>query len=210
MLRNLLEDIVLDRSGHLLKLGALFESGVDIECQHGEHRTVHGHRYRHLVEGYAVEEHLHVVERADRHACLAHIAHNTGMIGVIAAVSSEVEGHRQSLLAGREVAAVESVGFSGCGESGILADSPWTHRIHGAVRAAEERRKSRHVVEVFESFEIALGIDWFYGDEFGREPFLTLCLCGDLNRSRKGIFRYVDILKIGSHCKICLGWGMII
>ena len=59
---ELLEDIVLDGTGHFLELGALFETGVDVECQDGQHGTVHGHRHRHLVQGDAVEEYLHVLD----------------------------------------------------------------------------------------------------------------------------------------------------
>jgi hypothetical protein len=37
-------------------------------------RRVDGHRGRHLAEGDAVEEGLHVGQRVDRHAALAHLA----------------------------------------------------------------------------------------------------------------------------------------
>ena len=60
-----LEDIVLDGTGHLFKLGALFQTGVDVEGEHGEHSAVHGHRHRHLVQRNTVEEHLHVLNGAD-------------------------------------------------------------------------------------------------------------------------------------------------
>ncbi len=104
-----LEDVVLDGTGHFFEARALFEAGVDIEGEHGEHGAVHGHGYRHLVQGDAVEEHFHVFERADRHACLAHVAYHTGVVGVVAAVCGKVEGHGEAFLAGSEVAAVERV-----------------------------------------------------------------------------------------------------
>ena len=121
---ELLEDIVLYRSGHFFELGTLFESGIDIESEYRKNGTVHGHRHRHLVEGYTVEEHLHVVERADRHSGLAHVAHHTRVVSVVTTVCGKVKRHRESLLTCCKVAAVESVGFGCGGESGVLSDSP--------------------------------------------------------------------------------------
>ena len=60
-----LKNVVLDGTGHFFELGALFEAGVDVECEYGEYCAVHGHRHRHLVQGYTVEEHFHVFDRAD-------------------------------------------------------------------------------------------------------------------------------------------------
>ncbi len=167
---KLLEDVILYGTGHLLELGALLQTGVDVECQHGQHGAVHGHRHRHLVEWYAVEEHFHVFYRADRHTGLAHIAHHTGVVGVVAAVCSQVKGHGQTFLTGGEIAAVESVGLRSGGESGILADSPGAQGIHGRVRATQEGRQTRHVVEVFESLQVILCIYGFYFDELGSGP----------------------------------------
>ncbi len=136
---ELLEDIVLYRSGHFFELGTLFESGIDIESEYRKNGTVHGHRHRHLVEGYTVEEHLHVVERADRHSGLAHVAHHTRVVSVVTTVCGKVKRHRESLLTCCKVAAVESVGFGCGGESGVLSDSPGAQGVHGAVRTSEER-----------------------------------------------------------------------
>ena len=44
---------------------------------------------------------------------LAHVAHHTGVVGVIAAVGGQVEGNGQTLLTGRQIAAVEGVGLLG-------------------------------------------------------------------------------------------------
>ncbi len=43
--------------------------------QHRQHRAVHGHRDRHLVERDAVEQDLHVLDGVDRDAGLADVAH---------------------------------------------------------------------------------------------------------------------------------------
>ena len=57
-----LEDVVLDGTGHFLKLGSLFEASVDVEGEHGKNGAVHGHRNRHFVQGDAIEQYLHVLD----------------------------------------------------------------------------------------------------------------------------------------------------
>ncbi len=47
---ELFEDVVLDRAGELGQRHALFLAGDDEGGQHRQHRAVHGHRDRHLVE----------------------------------------------------------------------------------------------------------------------------------------------------------------
>src|SRR3990172_2223926 len=49
-------------------------------------------------------------------------AHPPGVVRVVAAVGGEVEGDREALLPGGEVAAVEGVRLLGGGEAGVLAD----------------------------------------------------------------------------------------
>ena len=69
------------------------------------------------------------------------------MIGIVAAMGREIEGDREALLAGREVAAIEGVRILGRGEAGILAHGPGLVDIHGGVGAAQERRDARIGVE---------------------------------------------------------------
>ncbi len=127
---ELLEDVVLDRTGHLVERTALFQTRHDVEGQNRQHGAVHGHRHRHLVERNTVEEHLHVLHRTDRHAGLAHVAHHARVVGVVAAVRRQVEGHRKALLARGEVTAVEGIGLLGGRETRILADRPRAHHVH--------------------------------------------------------------------------------
>ena len=121
---ELLEDVVLDGPRELLRLHPLLLGRRDVERHHRQHGAVHGHRHRHLVERDAVEERARVVDRVDRHPGHADVAAHPRVVGVVAAVGREVEGDRQALLAGREVAAVERVGLLGGGEAGVLADRP--------------------------------------------------------------------------------------
>jgi hypothetical protein len=137
---ELLEDVVLDGPVQQLAVDALLLARDDEEGQDRDHRAVHRHRHRHLVERDAVEQDLHVLDRVDGDARLADIAHHARVVAVIAAVGGQVEGDRQALLPGGEVAAVEGVRFLGGGEAGVLPDRPGrpaymlarTPRVNGA------------------------------------------------------------------------------
>ena len=154
-----LEDVVLDGAGELLERGALFEGGDDVEGEDGQHRAVHGHRDRNLVERDAVEEHLHVEDRVDGDTGLADIADDARVVGVIAAVGGEVEGDGEALLTGGEVAPIEGVGFLGGGESGVLADGPRLEAIHRGIRAAQERRDAGLVFQVLHAGDVVFGVE---------------------------------------------------
>ena len=169
---ELFEDVVLDRTCELVERAALLQTCHDVECQHGQHGAVHGHRHRHLVERNAVEKHLHILDRADRNAGLTYVAHYARMIGVVAAVRSKVECHRQTFLACGEVAAVECVRLLGRRESGILADRPRTHDVHRRVGAAQERSYTRSIVQVLHAFQIGCRIVDLDGYSLGSQPVL--------------------------------------
>ena len=90
---ELFQNVVLNGSRQFVLAHALLFSGHHITCQHRQYRTVHGHGHRHLVERNLVKQNLHVFHRVDGHAGLAHIARDTGMVGVIAAVGGQVESN---------------------------------------------------------------------------------------------------------------------
>ena len=171
---ELLEDVVLDRTGELVEGAALLQTRDDVERQDRQHGAVHGHRHRHAVERNTVEQHLHILNRADRHAGLAHVAHHARVVGVVTAVRCQVEGHRQTFLSGGEIAAVECVGLLGGRESGVLADGPRTHHVHRRVGAAQERGDACRVVQVLHAFEVFGRIGALDGDALGRQPRLHL------------------------------------
>ena len=195
---ELLQNVVLDCTGHLVEFRALLKAGVDVEGEHGEHCAVHCHRNRHLIQRNTVEQNLHVFDRADRHAGFTYIAYNALMVGVVATVCSEVEGNRKAFLSRSKVAAVESVRFF-CGrETGILANCPGAHGIHGAVGAAQERGQAGYIIEVFKPFEVVFGVDGLHGNHLGGEPVFTLgqrCVL-----VAESVARNIDSLKIGFHC----------
>jgi hypothetical protein len=151
-------------------LHALLFGGDDVAGEDRQHRAVHRHRHRHLVERDAVEQDLHVFDRVDRHAGLADVAGHARMVGVVAAVGGEVEGDRHALAAGGERLAVEGVGGLGGGEAGVLADGPRLDRIHGGLRAAQEGLEAGQRVGVREAFGVGPGVQRLDGQAFGGDP----------------------------------------
>ena len=141
----------MDCTGHFIEFGALLETCIDVERKHGKYGTIHGHGHGHLIQRNAIEEDLHVFDRADGHTGFADIAHYAGVIGVISAVRCKVKCHGKTFLSGCKVAAIEGVGFGGGGEAGVLTDGPRTQGVHCAVRAAQEWRYTRYIMEVFEA-----------------------------------------------------------
>ena len=149
---------------------ALLLGRDDVERHDRQHRAVHRHRDRHLVERDLIEEDLHVLDRVDRHARLADVADDALVVRVVAAVRREIEGHRQALLPGGEVAAVEGVGLLGRREARVLPDRPRLQRVHRRVRAAQERRQAGGILEVLHALEIVGGVHRLDRDVLGREP----------------------------------------
>ena len=148
--------------------------------EHRQHRAVHRHRDRDLVERNAVEQDLHVLDRVDRDARLADVADDARVVGVVAAVGSEVEGDRHALLAGRQVAAVERVRFFGGGETGVLPDRPRAHRVHRRLRPAHERLEAGQGVGVRQARQVVGGVQRLDVDAFGRVPDELLGRAGGL------------------------------
>ncbi len=146
----LFQNVILNGAGELVVRNALFFGGDDVEGQYRQHRAVHGHRHRHLIERNAAEQHFHIENRVNRHAGLADIADHAGMIGVVAAMGRQIKGNRQTFLPGGQVAAVEGVGFFGGGETGVLAHRPRLGDVHGRIGAAQERRHSGDIAQVLQ------------------------------------------------------------
>jgi len=40
-----------------------------------------------------LKQHLHIQDRIDGHTCLAHITDDAGVVGIVAAVGGQIEGH---------------------------------------------------------------------------------------------------------------------
>ena len=171
---ELLEDVVLDGPGQLLRRHALLLGGHHIEGQNRQHRSVHGHRHRDLAQVDAVEKLAHVQDRVDGHPRHADVALHAGMVGVVATVGGQVEGDRQALLTGSQVAAVEGIGIRSGGEAGILADGPRLVDVHGRIGPAHERRFAGHTVQRIagpdRGLPVSLGVERLDHDALGGRP----------------------------------------
>ena len=171
------EDVVLDRARQFGVRHALFLGRDDIEREHRQHRAVHGHRHAHLVERDAGEQRAHVVDRVDGDARHADIAGDARVVAVVAAVGGEIEGDREALLPGGEIAPVEGVGIFRRREAGILPDGPGLRRVHRRIGPAQERRLAGIRVEEIEPGEIGFAIDRLHRDAFRRHPRCGACRC---------------------------------
>ena len=167
---ELFQDIVLDRSAELIERTALLESGHNIEGHDRQHRTVHRHRHRHLVQRNAIEQHLHVLDRADRNAGLSDITHDPRMIGIVSPVRRQVERYGKSLLSGGQITTVKGVGLLGRRESGILTDRPRTHHVHRTVRSAKIGCDTGCIIQVLHVLEVRSRVDTLYMNMFGSLP----------------------------------------
>ena len=107
---ELLDDVVLRRALQRLLGDALILGGDDVQRQQPGGRRVDRHRRVHLVQRDAVHQRGHVAAVGDRHADLADLAARELVVGVIAGLRRQVEGHRQARLALGEVAPVQLVG----------------------------------------------------------------------------------------------------
>src|SRR5205085_1847612 len=92
----------------------------------------------------AVEQALHVLDRVDGHAGLAHVAPRALVAAVVAAMRRQIEGHAQALLTAGQALLVERVRLFGGREARILANGPGPARVHaGAPARALPRARFR-------------------------------------------------------------------
>ncbi len=167
---ELLEDVVLDGPGQLRRLHALLLGGDDIERQDRQDRSVHGHRHGHFVERDPVEQHPHVGDRIDGHAGHAHIARHAWIVGVVAAMGGQVERHRKTLLARRQVAPIKRIAVLGGGEARVLAHRPRPGDVHRRIGSPDIGRNTGHRVQVIQPLEIAGRIKRLHVHQFGGLP----------------------------------------
>ncbi|OPZ49179.1 MAG: hypothetical protein BWY91_03118 [bacterium ADurb.BinA028] len=135
----LLEHVVLDRPGELVARDALLLRDQLVEQQERRAGRVDRHRRRDLVQRQPVEQHPHVVDRVDGHTDLADLAGGDRLVGVIAHLGRQVEGHRQPAGARRDELVVALVGLLGRPEPGVLTHRPRPAGIHRRVDATGER-----------------------------------------------------------------------
>ncbi len=140
---ELLEHVVLQRAAKRLGRDAAPLGHDDVERQQRDRGRVDRHRRRHLIEGDAVEQPLHVGDRGHRHALAPDLAARLGVVGVEAHERRHVEGRRQAGLPLFEQKMKAPVGVLGRAETREHAHRPWLAAVHARVRAAREREGAR-------------------------------------------------------------------
>ena len=165
-----LQDVVLQRAGQFLLRYTLFFGGNDKHRHDRQCRTIHSHRDRNLVERDTVEQNFHIGDAVDGHAGLAHITDDTRVVRVVAAMSGEIEGYRETRLPRLQVLSIEGVGFFCGGKTRVLTYSPWAASIHRRPGPTDKGRQAGQRIEVRESFEIFGRVQRLDRDALGRIP----------------------------------------
>ena len=166
---------------------ALFFRRDDVERHHRQHGAVHRHRHARPVERDAVEERAHVVDRIDRDAGHADIAGDARMVGIVAAMRRQVEGDREALLPGGEVAPVEGVRILRRREAGILPDRPGPPDIHRRVGAADKGRQARPAIDEIDALAIGRGRNAVSAGCLPASEYPRAALCRRLPRRASAI-----------------------
>ena len=138
----LLEDVVLDGACDLLGRASLLLGDELIQEQQHGRRGVDGHRGRDPVKRDFLEQDLHVLQGVDRDPDLANLAVGHRVVGVVADLGRQVEGHGEPRLALLEQESIAIVGFGGRAEAGVLAHRPGAATIHVLVDATRERERA--------------------------------------------------------------------
>ena len=140
----LLEDVVLHGPTELVTRDAAAVGDGHVHRQQDGRGGVDGHRGGHAAERQAVEQDLHVVDGADRHADSADLAGGELGIGVVAHLGGQVEGDGEAGLALLEQVAEAFVGLGRGGEAGVLAHRPQSAAVHRRLHATREGELAGH------------------------------------------------------------------
>ncbi len=135
----LFQDVVLGGAAQLVGPDALLLGGGDIHGPDDRRRRVDRHAGGDLVQGDAVQQDLHILQRGDRHAAVAELAQRFGRIGVVAHQGRQIEGDRQARLALVEQVFEALVGLFGRAKTGEHAHRPELAPVESRVDAAGVR-----------------------------------------------------------------------
>ena len=131
-----LEDIVLYGAREVCEARSLLPGHGDIQGEENRRRGVDGHRSGDLAKRDAFKQSLHILERADGHADLAHLAARAGMVGIESHLGGQIEGDGKTRLALREQIAITLIGLPCRAEAGILPHGPELAAVHRGIDPA--------------------------------------------------------------------------
>ena len=155
-----LEDVVLDRAGHLGAGHALAFGRHDVEGHEGRGGGVDRHRRRYLAERDPVEQDLHVGKARDRNAYPADLTGRIGRIGIEAHLGRQVKGDGQPRLALLEEVAEAGVRLCRRGKPGVLAHRPEAASVHRGLDTAREGEltRTREILVLVQRDDIGRGV----------------------------------------------------
>ena len=163
--------------------------------QNRDHRPVHGHRDRHLVQRDAVKQDFHILDGIDGHASLADVPFYAGVVAVIATVCRQIESNGNALLASRQSTAVKGVGFF-CGRKPrILPDRPRTTCVHRGFYATGKRGLPGHAAHMVKPLNVVSGIKRLYVDPFKRVPRQVV----NAPAAQFGLSQIAPVFFVGCH-----------
>ena len=171
---ELLQDVVLDDRPQLRCRHALFLAGHLVQGQEEKGGRVDRERAADAVERDAVEEHLEVAQRIDRHTHPANFRPPLWMVGVVAHLGGQVQrGGEPGDALLLEQAPVPGVGLGHGAEPRVGAHRPELFPVHERVRPARVRVlagvgqvalviESRHVGRCVDRLDLHArgGLDW--------------------------------------------------
>ena len=138
----LFDDVVLDRALQRADIGALAFRHSDVQGQQPRRRGIDRHGCVHPVKRDAGEQRCHVVDAADRHPHLADFTARQGMIGVVAGLGRQIEGHRQPRLPFGQIGPIQGIRRGGRAMPRIGTHQPSRSAL-GAARSGRTARRSQ-------------------------------------------------------------------
>ena len=157
----LLQDVVLDGAADLVRGDALTPGHRYVQAQQDGGGGVDGHGGADFVQGYPLQEDLHIPQAADGDPHLAHLAAGQGVVGVVPDLGGQIEGDGEARLALLQQVMVPPVGLLGGGVSRVLAHGPQPAPVHVGLDAAGVRVLAgvAQVLRVVVSWHILRGVD---------------------------------------------------
>ncbi len=134
----LFEDVVLHSPANLRRWDPLLFPDRHIHTQQNCGGGIDRHRRGDLVQGDAVQEAFHILQRIDDDSHLAHLSMGFGRIRVVPDLGREVEGNAQAGLALLQKIAKSAIGLLRRSEAGVLPHRPEAPPVHRGLNAPRE------------------------------------------------------------------------
>ncbi len=89
---ELFQDVVLQRTGKTRLIHTLLFPGNNKHGKYGNHRAIHGHGNRHLVQRNSVEQNSHILDGINSDSGHTDVSGDPRMVRVITPVGGKIKG----------------------------------------------------------------------------------------------------------------------